>query len=78
MFIQYRESREYAKLVGRHKDLFEVETYSASEIIYLSKQEEKTKKIDNNLMRKVKQYKTRVNQKISLTAFSCIIVMDFY
>lgn len=44
MFIQYRESSEYAKLIERHKDLFEIETYSTSEIICLSNQEVKTKK----------------------------------
>lgn len=44
MFIQYRESGEYPKLIERHKDLFEIETYSASEIICLSNQEAKTKK----------------------------------
>lgn len=41
MFIQYRESNEYSKLVERHKDLFEIETCSTQEIICLSEQEKK-------------------------------------
>ena len=48
MFIQYRESSEYDKLIEGHKDLFEIETYSASEITCLSNQEAKTKNINNN------------------------------
>ena len=39
MFIQYRESSEYVELIGRHKDLFEIETCSTDEITCLSEQE---------------------------------------
>ena len=41
IFIQYRESNEYKKLVDKHKDLFEIETCSAEEITCLSEQEKK-------------------------------------
>ena len=41
MFIQYRESSEYQKLVERYRELFEIETCSAEEITCLSEQEKK-------------------------------------
>ncbi len=37
MFIQYRESEEYANFIKRHKDMFEIATYTASDISCLSK-----------------------------------------
>lgn len=50
MFIQYRNSSDYDKLIEKHKDLFELETYSASDIKCLSNPKEDINKKTNQLL----------------------------